>query len=266
MTLPRQNSPTVAQSGALLRPGDDAVALKREAERRTLFQKTSNNALDIPNGYRKVEVLILRWDESIDEFKDGHNKEVQRLKWLFSKGLGYGVTIANIKNTRNPQVAFNLEILQHVHKHDDEDNLLIVYYTGHGSQVVDGNVRNLELSATEGSSVSGNFAPVAFWGQAEEPLRTLATADVLSILDCCCASTAAVKGRSTELRAYQLLAASTLEGYTNEPGEKSFTTAFCDSLEELIEESKEESFSVIKLWERINTKRASNAALIWDRL
>jgi len=76
MTLPRQNSPTVAQSGALLRPGDDAVALKREAERRTLFQKTSNNALDIPNGYRKVEVLILRWDESIDEFKDGHNKEV----------------------------------------------------------------------------------------------------------------------------------------------------------------------------------------------
>ena len=74
--LSRQNSPTVAQSGALLRPGDDAVALKREAERRTLFQKTSNNVLDIPNGYRKVEVLILRWDESIDEFKDGHNQEV----------------------------------------------------------------------------------------------------------------------------------------------------------------------------------------------
>jgi hypothetical protein len=63
-----------------------------------------------------------------------------------------------------------------------------------------------------------------------------------------------------------LLAASTLEGYTNEPGEKSFTTAFCDSLEELILESKGESFSVIQLWERINTKRASDAALIWDRL
>jgi len=74
--LSRQNSPSVAQTGALLRPGDDAVALKREAERRTLFQKTSNKVLDIPNGYRRVEVLILRWDESIDDFKDGHTQEV----------------------------------------------------------------------------------------------------------------------------------------------------------------------------------------------
>jgi len=62
------------------------------------------------------------------------------------------------------------------------------------------------------------------------------------------------------------LAASTLKGYTYGPGKNSFTTAFCDSLEELIEESKGESFSVIQLWERINTKRASDAALIWDRL
>jgi hypothetical protein len=74
--LSRQNSPTVVETGALLHPGDDAVELKREATRRTLFQKTSNNVLDIPNGYRKVEVLILRWDESIDEFNKGHNQEV----------------------------------------------------------------------------------------------------------------------------------------------------------------------------------------------
>lgn len=119
---------------------------------------------------------------------------------------------------------------------------------------------------TEGSRGPGDVAPVALWGEAEKPLRTLATADVLSILDCCCASTAAVKGRSSEMRAYQLLAASTLDGYTNEPGERSFTTAFCDSLEELIQESKGESFSVIQLWERINARRESDAALVWDRL
>jgi hypothetical protein len=70
-----QNS---ALSTAVLRP-EDVVAkeeLKREAERQTLFQKVSNEILDIPSGYRKVEVLIIRWDESVDEFK-GHDGEVR---------------------------------------------------------------------------------------------------------------------------------------------------------------------------------------------
>jgi hypothetical protein len=48
---------------------------KREADRRILFQKVANGILGSPNGYRKVEVLIIRWDESIDEFK-GHTQEV----------------------------------------------------------------------------------------------------------------------------------------------------------------------------------------------
>lgn len=49
--------------------------LKREDARQKLFDKVSNTVLDIPNGYREVHVLIIRWDESVDEFK-GHDKEV----------------------------------------------------------------------------------------------------------------------------------------------------------------------------------------------
>jgi hypothetical protein len=63
-----------------------------------------------------------------------------------------------------------------------------------------------------------------------------------------------------------LLAASATEGYTTGPGEKSFTTALCDSLEELLKESKGETFPVIKLSERISTKRTQQAAVMWDRL
>lgn len=48
---------------------------KREAERLNLFQTTCNKALKIPNGYVKVAVLILRWDEKIDDFP-GHTEEV----------------------------------------------------------------------------------------------------------------------------------------------------------------------------------------------
>jgi hypothetical protein len=61
----------------VLQPQDKEATriLKREDERQKLFDKVSNTVLDIPNGYREVHVLIIRWDERVDEFK-GHNKEV----------------------------------------------------------------------------------------------------------------------------------------------------------------------------------------------
>jgi hypothetical protein len=111
----------------------------------------------------------------------------------------------------------------------------------------------------------GNHRPVAFWDEAEKPLKTKAKGDVLAILDCCFASTAAIKS-DDEWRTYQLLAASAVEGKTTGPGPGSFTEALCDSLEQLLEESPDGAFSVFKLEETINTKRKEKAALMWDRL
>jgi hypothetical protein len=81
-TTNSQSSALIAANTAVLRPSDVAAKeeLTREAERQTLFQKVSNEILDIPNGYRNVEVLIIRWDESVDEFK-GHDSEVCMLEW-----------------------------------------------------------------------------------------------------------------------------------------------------------------------------------------
>jgi hypothetical protein len=112
------------------------------------------------------------------------------------------------------------------------------------------------------------YAPTAFWDEAEAPLKLHAAADTLAILDCCSASTAAVnsKGRNEELRNYQLLAASSAAENTRGPGQESFTHALCESLRELLMEAKGGTFPVIKLWERINTKRTTQAALMWDRL
>jgi hypothetical protein len=105
----------------------------------------------------------------------------------------------------------------------------------------------------------------ALWESAEEPLRSMASADVLAVLDCCFASTAAVKGSGNQTRAYQLLAASSKDGLTSEPGKDSFTTAFCDSLEELLDESQESMFPLIKLHAKINTK-PKQESFLWDRL
>lgn len=84
----RQNSivvPVTVDDLTFLDPGDEEAKreLNREAERRTLFQNVSNGILQIPNGYRKVEVLIIRWDESVDEFK-GHEQEVS-LRIIYKK-------------------------------------------------------------------------------------------------------------------------------------------------------------------------------------
>ena len=67
------------------------------------------------------------------------------------------------------------------------------------------------------------------------------------------------------MRNYQLLAASASGRPTKGPGDKSFTKALCDSMEELLDASGEGgSFTVIELYEKINTKRKTQAALVWD--
>jgi hypothetical protein len=53
----------------------DTTAISEECDRQAHFQNVSNGILGTPNGYREVEVLIIRWDESIDQFK-GHTEEV----------------------------------------------------------------------------------------------------------------------------------------------------------------------------------------------
>jgi len=110
------------------------------------------------------------------------------------------------------------------------------------------------------------YVPTALWYEAEAPLLEKAKGDVLTILDCCFASGAIFKSRNQDLRNYQLLAASAAGRPTKGPGDKSFTKALCDSLEELLRECKSESFTLTKLGERINLKRKSQPALIWYRL
>jgi hypothetical protein len=90
--------------------------------------------------------------------------------------------------------------------------------------------------------------------------------DALCIFDCCMASAAATKCRSGLPRTYHMLAASAAIAPTCGPGENSFTTALCESLIELLKEAGEGTFLLTQLYERINSKRTSQACLSWDRL
>jgi len=67
--------PAVVTCGAsVIKPGD--VEKKRESERQAWFQNAANEELNIPTGYLKVAVLIVRWHEEVDAFRNGHDEEV----------------------------------------------------------------------------------------------------------------------------------------------------------------------------------------------
>ncbi|KAF2113490.1 hypothetical protein BDV96DRAFT_549394 [Lophiotrema nucula] len=248
--------------------------LQRESERQLWFQNEVNNRLQIPNGYLKVALLIIRWDEKIDDLA-GHTEEVthtcqiSRLRAICEKRFYFECDVVELENVRDPQLDLNWYILGHIRKHDGPNNLLMIYYTGHGSKFTTENGgERLELAATRTwIPTSQTRTPIALWHEAESPLLERAEGDVLSILDCCFASSAANKSRNQEMRNYQLLAASASGRLTKGPGDKSFTKALCDSMEELLDASGEGgSFTVIELYERINTKRKTQAALVWEPL
>jgi hypothetical protein len=78
VTLSCLDSIVVVEDEAILHDDDKEAKerLKREAEQQALFQKVSNDRLGIPNGYRQVQVLLIRWHESIDDFP-AHSAEVR---------------------------------------------------------------------------------------------------------------------------------------------------------------------------------------------
>jgi hypothetical protein len=77
-----------------------------------------------------------------------HIVQIERLEKIFRDRFHYGCEIAKLENSQNPQIDLNIAILQHIQKHSGPDNLLIVYYTGHGCAIhdEDGGQR-LQLSA-----------------------------------------------------------------------------------------------------------------------
>jgi hypothetical protein len=46
-----------------------------------MFQRKVNDVLKLPNGYLNAAVLIIRWDESIDDF-EGHTEEVSGISGI----------------------------------------------------------------------------------------------------------------------------------------------------------------------------------------
>lgn len=121
-----------------------------------------------------------------------------------------------------------------VHKHDDKNALLVLYYAGHGFPGVEDKESGLTIAAIEeGNGKYGD--PQAFFPDVMRLLH-VAHGDVLLIVDCCFAARAFSRQRHGK-RKFELLASSLeMAPAPGQPG--SFTAALIKVLKRLLSESE----------------------------
>jgi hypothetical protein len=183
--------------------------------------------------------------------------QVDKLNTLFNEKFNYDSTVLRLHDRRDPQFQLHSAIGNLVDQHDGppDDNLLIVYYSGHGEPVPnENNDTDLFLSGFVASLhrlypdrlLTDRRVPNQHWRPQENERRydahaswllaerdlDLAKADVLIILDCCAAASIITKGAHTQGKVHQLLAACGHNQFTEKPGPRSFTKYLLEALEE----------------------------------
>jgi hypothetical protein len=179
--------------------------------------------------------------------------------------MGYYTEILELGVERKPQHTLNAGMTNFIKEHDGPNNLLIVYYTGHGNYNKEREV--LILSATREEQGGFRKAARAEFNEAETYLKSASVeADVLTILDTCFGSNIQ-KGGAEDERTYELLSACALD-QTTVSGPRSFTQALIKSLRELLEHYGDKSFTTFHLLQKINLQefRRDTPAMLWDRL
>jgi hypothetical protein len=63
---------------------------RKESERQACFEGAVKKKLNIPSGYSKVAVLLVRWHESVDEYAGGHAEEVSIVSRTIHPGPSHG--------------------------------------------------------------------------------------------------------------------------------------------------------------------------------
>jgi hypothetical protein len=154
------------------------IPVDKEAEMQACLENATKKALNIPSGYRKVAVLIIRWRYDIDDERDreGHsnevsgtsntsvfhvilqthpalwkfqanNSQIERLKNVFEGRMNYACSEVDLHTEYKPQHILNEAIATHIRNNNDPNNLLIIYYTGHGVIVGEESHERLSMSA-----------------------------------------------------------------------------------------------------------------------
>ncbi|KAF8533785.1 hypothetical protein BDD12DRAFT_809888 [Trichophaea hybrida] len=199
--------------------------------------------------YDRASVLTLYWEE--DDFEPPCKMEVGIVNELFRNDFHYE-TETFVIPSENSYNMLELALVDFKCRNDGLNNLLIVYYCGHGDESID-----LQKAVW---SAKGSGGPEVNWFRLQPTLQE-ARADVLLILDCCFATLAAKSGQLGRL---SLLAAAPDNGKTPSPGPYSFTRFFVDEIRSVLQERRFVQLS--ELPSRIHQRSIQTPVLFNQRL
>lgn len=159
-------------------------------------------------------------------------------------------------------------VSQFIFDHDGPDNLLIIYYTGHGRYLEE--KKFLEITGSQDPERGMGFRKdaVANWNKVEDKLQDEGVAcDVLEILDTCYSSNL-VKSSRAGSRKFELLSACFIDQTTASPGNYSFTRSLIDTLKGMLNEFANHPFSTFSINERIvkDRRRFDTQSHLWARI
>ncbi|KAF1839785.1 hypothetical protein BDW02DRAFT_486233 [Decorospora gaudefroyi] len=239
----------------------------RAAEMQNWWAEAMARNMDLPEGYSKVAVLLIKWAPELDELNTGD--EARELDTLFRDRFHYETKIVELNVGKKPQHQLNNYVSEFICEHDGPDNLLIVYYTGHG--VYDDRRKCLELT---GSLKNNPLLHLGFrrnaratWNQAEDQLRREdVEGDVLTILDTCYSSNFVKSGRDGQ-KIFELLSACSIDQTTEAPGDNSYTRALIDAITVALDKEPEQPISTFRLFQDINrdSRRKDTPSQLWSR-
>ncbi|KAI9785422.1 MAG: hypothetical protein M1816_000437 [Peltula sp. TS41687] len=161
--------------------------------------------------YSAVHVLLLSWKD--DDL--GVRLEVQRLEHVLWKGYGFSTEHWEIPSKAS-HIELGRRLLEFLSTYNNEDNLLIVYYGGHG--YLNSNRQSIWLWQPN--------APTVQWF-AHQTMLEEAEADVLILLDCC---HSIGSGGDVTKGTKEIIAACGFETQAPGVGHHSFTSSLTEEL------------------------------------
>ncbi|KAF3005027.1 hypothetical protein E8E13_009027 [Curvularia kusanoi] len=245
--------------------GDEAEK-ERADEMRMWWNEAIAKNMNLPEGYEQVSVLIIKWADELDELKT--KAEALELETLFRDRFHYHTETVELNVKGKAQLQLNSRVSSFAAEHNGPNNLLIVYYTGHGVYREDR--KFLQLAACANPAVGKGLYQDAHanWNKAEDILRAdEIDADVLTILDACYASNI-TKSASQTSKKFELLSACGLDQTTAAPGPNSFTRALIDVLKDLVAEYGDKPFNTFHVNQRVcmDARRRECPSHLWYRL
>ncbi|KAM3066683.1 hypothetical protein ACMFMG_002393 [Clarireedia jacksonii] len=196
--------------------------------------------------YREAHVLLLSWHPDDDDLHV--EQEVRELEDVFRGTFRYTTTRKILKQNPNrpPQSQIKYYLAEFVFEHDNPNNLLIVYYAGHGKLGDNGGGLNL-TGATTRPDENKDLHEIV-WNSAEHNIQDT-QGDVLVIFDCCNAGEMDrnVRGSAFTRRAFEYMAATSHNSTTKKPGLHSFTAALIWALKEMVRCKPGKKFSTQEL-------------------